>query len=143
MFEKLARSAGLGVVAAAAGAAGVGVGAFALYAALKDPLGQAGAAAVVAVLFLLVAIVAMGMLRGGSKAKADDKPKGELISGGGVAGLKDRALTLARERPLVAGAVGVVGALYVLRNPALVSALVAGLVGRAEGKYEQRRSGWF
>jgi hypothetical protein len=45
MLKKLARSAALGVIAAAAGAAGVGVGAFALYAALKDTSGPGGAAA--------------------------------------------------------------------------------------------------
>lgn len=144
MFEKLARSAALGAVAASAGAAAVGVGAFALYATLKDDLGQGGAAAVVALLFLFVALLALMIMRGGSKPQAKEAAQPGPAGGlGGISDLRDRALTLAKERPLVTGAVGVVGALYVLRNPALVSALVGALVGRAEGKAEVRRNGWF
>ena len=146
MLKKLARSAALGIVAAAAGAAGVGVGAFALYALLKDTgLGQEGAAAVVALLFLAIAVIALMIMRSGGKDHHQAQPQaGSAISlGGGVSGLKDRALTLAKERPLLAGAAGVIGAMYVLRNPAIVTALVGALAGRAEGKAEERRSGWF
>lgn len=144
MLKKLARSAALGVVAAGAGAAGVGVGAFALYAALKDTgLGQEGAAAVVALLFFIVAGVAVMMMRSGSKPKQEPQAQQSASSGlGNVSELRDRALTIVKERPLLAGAAGVVGAMYVLRNPAIVTALVGALAGRAEGKAEERRSGW-
>jgi hypothetical protein len=142
MFKKLARSAAFGSVAAGSAAAAVGVGAFALYAALKDPLGQAGAAGVVALLFLLVAIIAGLMIKGGGdKAEAASHAQGP-DTGDRMAELRTRAITLARQRPLIAGAVGLVGALYVLRNPALVTGLVGLLAGRAEGKHEVRR-GWF
>jgi hypothetical protein len=144
MLKKLARSAALGTIAAVAGAAGAGVGAFALYAALKDPLGQAGAAAVVALLFLIVAGIAVAIMRGGGDKDAQ-APQHNPISDASnkVAVVRERAMTLVQQRPLAAGAVGLVGALFLLRNPALVSAVVAGLVGRAEGKMEQRRRGWF
>lgn len=140
MFKSLARSAVFGIIAAAAGAAGVGIGAFAIYAALKDPLGQAGAAAVVAILFLLVALVAVMMLRGGGHAhQAQAHPP----AAAGMSGdLKERAIAFAKQRPLIAGGVGLVGALYVLRNPALVTGILGLLAGRQEGKQEARR-GWF
>lgn len=145
MFKSIARSAALGAVAAAAGATGVGVGAFALYAALKDTgLGQAGAAAVVAVLFLLVAIGALMVLRSGGHGgrhtpAASASSGGPLAALGGGGDIKDRALAFARQRPLIAGAVGVAGALYLLRNPALLTGLIGLAAGRVEGKQEARR----
>ena len=146
MFKKLARSAVFGLVAAAAGATALGVGAFALYAFLKNntALGQSGAAAVVALLFAIVAVVALMILRGGSKPKPQEAAPS---AGSGlpvnVGELRERALTIVKERPLIAGAAGVVGALYVLRNPAIVTALVGALAGRAEGKAEERRNSFF
>jgi hypothetical protein len=144
MFKSLARSAVFGIVAAAAGAAGVGIGAFALYAALKGPLGQAGAAGVVAILFLLVALVAVMMLRGGGHKHETHAQGGSsgLSLGGGGGDIKERAIAFAKQRPLVAGGVGLLGALYVLRNPALVTGILGLLAGRQEGKQEARR-GWF
>jgi hypothetical protein len=142
MFKSLARSAVLGVVAGAAGAAGVGVGAFALYVALKGPLGQAGAAAVVAILFLLIALVAAMALRGGRETGGDHgraSPAGLPMETGG---LKARALEFAKQRPLVAGGVGILGALYLLRNPALLTGLIGLAAGRQEGRQEMKR-GWF
>lgn len=146
MFKKLARSAALGIVAAGAGATAVGIGAFALYATLKDELGQGGAAAVVALLFLVVAIIAVLMMRSGSKPKPHEQsaPSSSPLSmPAGLGDIRERALTIVKERPLIAGAAGVVGALYVLRNPAIVTALVGALAGRAEGKAEERRNAWF
>lgn len=147
MFKKLARSAAFGLVAAAAGATALGVGAFALYAFLKNntALGQSGAAAVIALLFAIVAVIALMMLRGGAKPKAHESPAPSASSGlpVNVSELRERALTIVKERPLIAGAAGVVGALYVLRNPAIVTALVGALAGRAEGKAEERRNSFF
>lgn len=148
MFKSLARSAVLGIVAAGAGAAGVGVGAFAIYAALKDgPLGQAGAAAVVAVLFLLIALVVAMMLRGGGRehapqSQASASGGGPLTALTGGGDIKDRAIAFARQRPLIAGGVGILGALYLLRNPALLTGLIGLAAGRQEGRQEIKR-GWF
>lgn len=146
MFKSLARSAALGIVAAGAGAAGVGVGAFALFALLKNTgLGQSGAAAVVAILFLLVALVAAMMMRGGghkTEAHAQGPSSSPLAALTGGGDIKDRAIAFARQRPLIAGGVGLLGALYVLRNPALVTGIIGLLAGRVEGKQEARR-GWF
>ena len=142
MFKRLARSAALGTVAAAAAAAAIGIGAFALYAALEPGLGRAGAAAIVAALFLLVAIIAVLLLRGGGdEAKADagaaTAPSSNPLAQ--VAALRERATTLVAQRPLVAGAVGLAAGVYLLRNPALLAALIGVVAGRAEGKLEERR----
>lgn len=142
MFEKLARSAALGVVAASAGATAIGIGAFALYSALEETrLSQAAAAGIVAALFLLVAIGAVLALRGGGAARTEVATTSS--SGGGplaqLAGLRERATGLLGQRPLVAGAVGLVAAVYLLRNPTLLAALIGAAAGRAEGKSEARR----
>lgn len=143
MFKGLARSAVFGAAIAAAGSVALVAGAFAVYYLLRDPLSQAGAAAVTAILFLIVAgVLAMLVKGGGDRDKHEPSRSSSPLAALGGGDLKDKALAFAKQRPLVAGGVGLLGALYVLRNPALVTGLVGLLAGRAEGKQEARR-GWF
>ena len=128
----LSGAAAAGAVAAAAGVAVVAAS-FALYALLKEWIGQPGAAAVVALVFALIAgaaaAVAASMAAGDkSKAKAEAKRLAETPPP--ETGLMDRALTLARERPFIAAGAAVVAGLLAIRNPALVTTLVTGALAR-------------
>lgn len=146
MFKSLARSAVLGILAGAAGATGLALGGFALYVALKGTaLGQAGAAAVVAVIFLAVAFALSLALRGKPDAHKHEGPSssgggGLPFAGGGD--LMGRAVGFAQQRPLIAGGVGILAAFYLLRNPALLTGLIGLAAGRQEGRQEIKR-GWF
>lgn len=143
MLKSFARSAALGVGAAAFGLVALVAAAFALYFLLRDPLTPAGAAGVTAAVFLLLAgLVALAMKGGGSDKHHHAQPAHGGGGGLDTGALKDRAIAFAKERPLIAGGVGLLGALYVLRNPALVTGIIGLLAGRAEGKQEVRR-GWF
>jgi len=91
---------------------------FALYAGLRDIVGPAWASAAVAGIVALIALILALLLT----RKAHPKPaKGDSKN------LTAQLIDLARERPLVA--VGVVGAAaaVVIRNPRILSAVVAGL----------------
>lgn len=91
---------------------------FALYAGLRDIVGPAWASAAVAGIVALIALILAFLLT----RKARPKPaKGDSKN------LTAQLIDLARERPLVA--VGVVGAAaaVVIRNPRILSAVIAGL----------------
>jgi len=91
---------------------------FALYAGLRDIVGPAWASAAVAGIVALIALILAFLLT----RKAHPKPaKGDSKN------LTAQLIDLARERPLVA--VGVVGAAaaVVIRNPRILSAVIAGL----------------
>ncbi|MDB5462618.1 MAG: hypothetical protein JWP23_1007 [Phenylobacterium sp.] len=92
--------------------------AFALYAALRDIVGPAWAAAGVAGAVALIALILAFVIT----RKARPKPvKGDSQN------LTAKLIELARERPLVAlGAVGAAAAV-VLKNPRILSAVIAGL----------------
>lgn len=107
----------MAAVAALAAAAVVVVIAlsFALYAALRDPLGPAWAATAVAGAFALLAVIlALLMTR-----KAKPKPvKGDDKN------LTSRLIELARERPLVAAGAMAAAVAVVIRNPRVLTAIV-------------------
>ncbi len=109
--------AALAAIAAAAAVCIVAL-AFALYAGLRDLVGPAWAAAGVAGIVALIAVILALLLT----RKARPKP-----AKGDTQNLTAKLIELARERPLVA--VGVVGAAaaVVIRNPRILSAVVAGL----------------
>lgn len=110
------------VAAFAAIAAAVSVcvvaAAFAVYALAESQIGPAGGAAVVVGVFALVAaLVAWRTLR-----KASPKLQSRLKTNDG--GPIDRFVQLAKDRPLIAlGAAAAVGVVLV-RNPAVISAVV-------------------
>lgn len=92
--------------------------AFALYAGVRDAIGPVwGAAAVAGVTALFAVILALVLTR----EAHPDAPKGDNKN------LTAQLLDLARERPLVA--VGVVGAAaaVVIRNPRILTAVIAAL----------------
>ncbi|HEY0435147.1 MAG TPA: hypothetical protein VGC92_00805 [Phenylobacterium sp.] len=101
---------------AAAAAVCVVALAFALYAAVRDVIGPAwGAAAVAGVAALIAVILALLLSR-----KARPKPvKGDSEN------LSAKLIELARERPLVALAAVGAAATVVIRNPRILTAVVA------------------
>jgi Na+/melibiose symporter-like transporter len=109
--------AAFAAIAAAAAVCVVAL-AFALYAALRDIVGPAWAAAGVAGAVALIALILAFVIT----RKARPKPvKGDSQN------LTAKLIELARERPLVAlGAVGAAAAV-VLKNPRILSAVIAGL----------------
>jgi hypothetical protein len=118
----------LAAIVAIAAAVGVAVvaAAFALFAVLRDYLGPAGSAAVVAgVAALIVALAGLIMLlsaRTPAARRTDD-------------GLFARAVELAREKPLIAVGAAALAAVVIFRNPKLVTAaLTAFLAGKAAPK---------
>jgi hypothetical protein len=97
--------------------------AFALYAALRDVIGPAWAAAAVAgIVALLALIVALVAFR---KAKPRASAKTE------TPGLASRLIDLAKERPMLAAGVATAAAAaaitVAIRNPRILTAIIAGL----------------
>ena len=120
--------AGAIAVVAAASAVCIVAAAFAVYALAEAYLGPAGAAAVVAGVFALIALgVAWSATR-----KVAPRP------GSGVrpedAGLMDRAIGLAKDRPMIALGVAAVAVTVLLRNPAMMGAIVSAFVAGGAAK---------
>ena len=122
-------AAALGAIAAAACVCVVALS-FALYAVADIWLSPAGAAAVVAAVFALIAVgvAAMATRKAAPKAAMKAKPSDESIL--------DKVMGLARERPLVAVAAATVAGVVLFRNPAVVAAVVTAFVsgGAAKGR---------
>lgn len=113
----------MALAAVAAAAAVVIVAAsFALYALVKPWLGEAGAAAVVAGVFALIAVVIAWSAtrkaapRTGKRHAADDQS------------VVDRLLVMAKERPLIALGATAAAVTVLLRNPAVITAVVSAFV---------------
>ena len=105
--------------AAFASAAGVCVVAlaYALIAVVRDYLSPAGSAAVVALAFAV--LLAIGGLALSMKGKPKPPPEASPV---------ERMVDLARQKPLIAAAVAVAGAVIAVRTPAMVATLVMGLM---------------
>lgn len=113
----------IAAMAAAAGVVVVAV-AFAVYTVLRDYLGPAGAAAVIAALFAAaLAITSLVMFRR-SKHRHHARPTREPT-------LPERIGDFLRARPLAAAGAAVAAGLLAWRNPALVATLVRLLEPRA------------
>jgi len=111
-----------GALAAVAAAAVVCVvaAAFAVFALAEAYLGPAGGAAVVAGVFALVAVV-FAWLAGRKAATEKAAPVDE-------AGLVDRLMLLARDRPLIALGAAAAAVTVLMRNPAVITAIVSAFV---------------
>ena len=122
-------AAALGAIAAATCVCVVALS-FALYAVADIWLSPAGAAAVVAAVFALIAVgvAAMATRKSAPRAAMKAKPSDESIL--------DKVMGLARERPLVAVAAATVAGVVLFRNPAVVAAVVTAFVsgGAAKGR---------
>jgi hypothetical protein len=117
IFSRLLRL--IAAVAAIAAAASVCVVAlsYALYAAVRDLVGPAWAGAIVAGAAALVVLLLAWVLT--RKAKPAQPVKGDTQN------LTGRLIDLARERPLVALGAVAAAATVVVRNPRILSAVVA------------------
>ena len=111
----------LAVVAASAVAAATTVvvvaAAFAVFVLLRDPLGEAGAAATVSAATALVLAIAAAVAALLAKAYRDRHPPEPT--------LVERVADLVREKPLVSAGAAVAAGLMALKNPQLVAALAA------------------
>lgn len=103
---------------AAAVAVCVVAAAYAVYAVADTWLTRAGAAAVVAGVFALVAVVAAWLA---TRKVTPRTPKGVATPDAPL----DRAIALAKERPLLALGAGAVVAFVLARNPAVITAVVS------------------
>jgi hypothetical protein len=123
-------AAALAAVAAAA-AVCVVAAAFSLYAVTREYFGPAVGAAAVAVAFAIVALIVAWLatrkvtprLRKG--AKADDST------------LIDRLIVMAKERPMVALGATAAAVVVLLRNPAVISAIVSAVVAGGAAKRDK------
>ena len=123
MILKRALNLAAAIAAVAAAAAVVVIAAsFAVYALAKPYLGEAGAAAVVAGVFALIAVIVAWLAtrkvtpRTKRGAKADDQP------------VIDRLIDMARERPLIALGATAAAVTVILRNPAVITAVISAFV---------------
>ena len=106
---------------AAAAAVCVVAAAYAVYALAALWLTPAGAAAVVAAVFAVVAVVAAWLA---TRKVVPTASKGAAAPESPV----ERVISIARERPLVALGVGAVAAFVLARNPAILSAILSGVL---------------
>lgn len=119
IFRKvLAMMAAIAAIAAAAVVVTIALS-FALYAALRDVIGPAWAAAAVAGAFALVAVILAFLLT----RKAQPKP-----AKGDEQNLTARLVDLARERPLVAAGAMAAAVVVVVRNPRILTAVATALL---------------
>ncbi len=106
---------------AAAVAVCVVAAAYAVYALAALWLSPAGAAAVVAAVFALIAVAVASLATRKVIPKA---PKGAPPPESPM----ERVISMAKERPIVALGVGAVAAFVLVRNPAIVSAVLSGVL---------------
>jgi EamA domain-containing membrane protein RarD len=103
---------------------------FALYAALRDAVGPAWAAAAVAGVFALLAVILAFMLT----RKAKPKP-----AKGDEQNLTARLVDLARERPLVAAGAMAAAVAVVIRNPRILTAVATAALATRRPAGDTRR----
>ena len=117
-----------GALAAVATAAVVCIvaAAFAVYALAEAYLGPAGAAAVVAAIFALVAVV-LAWLAGRRATPEKPAPADE-------AGLIDRLMLLAKDRPLIVLGATAAAVTVLMRNPAVITAIVSAFMAGSASK---------
>lgn len=120
----LSAGAAVGAMTAAAGVVIVAL-AYALFAVLRDPLTPAGASAVVAAVFavlaLIGALVAAAKAKGGRRRRPDRHAWDREPGGASFVG---RIAQVARERPIVAAGAAVAAGLLAWKNPRLVAAVM-------------------
>jgi len=119
-FAAVATSAAVVIVAAS----------FAVYALAKSYLGEAGAAAMVAGVFALIAVIIAWLASRQGVPKA--KRGGKLDD----ATLTDRLVDMAKERPMVAlgaaAAAAAAASVVLIRNPAVITAVLSAfMAGKA------------
>lgn len=101
--------------------------AFAVYAAAREVIGPAWAAAVVAAAFALLAV----LVAWGATRKANPRTVGRPPP---PPALLDRVIGLAKERPLIALGAAAAVATIAIRNPAVISAAVSAFLAGSASK---------
>jgi hypothetical protein len=123
-------AAAVGAVAAAGGVVIVAAS-FALYAFAKAYLGAAGAAAVVAAVFALVAVLVAWLATRPVTPKRRKGPAPDDQT------LIDRLIVMAKERPLIALGATAAAVTVLIRNPAVITAIVSAFVAGNAAKPEK------
>jgi Na+/melibiose symporter-like transporter len=117
-------AAALAAVAAAA-AVVIVAAAFAVYALARQYLTEAGAAAVVAGVFAVVALIVAWL------ATRKVVPKGPKADESSIA---DRLIVLAKERPIIALGAAAAALTVLVRNPAVITAVVSAFMAGSATK---------
>lgn len=121
ILRAVLRTAAAAAAVAMAVAASIVAAGFALYALLEPYLGRPGAAAIVALILALVAVIVALVLS--RKPRHVAKPAAEQT-------LTERAIELARSKPLVAAAAAIAAGVVAWRNPALIGIIAGALFNR-------------
>lgn len=121
-FKRILSLAAAIAAVAAAAAVCVVAASFAIYAFAREYIGPAGGAAVVAAVFAVVALAVAWA------ATRKVVPKTRVGAPPPPASPVDRVVALAKERPLLALGAAAVAATVLIRNPAMVTALVSAFV---------------
>lgn len=119
---KLRATAGL-AFAVAGGLLAVGLGLF-LFCWLKSWFEPAVAAGISFIVFAVLAAV-VGLIQGARAREGSSHPQASPSGG-----LPERALDLARRRPIIALGIGAIGVIIALRNPALLATLAGAALSR-------------
>jgi len=117
-FKRILNLAAAVAAVAAAAAVCVVAASFAVYAVAREYIGPAGGAAVVAGLFALVAVVValIATRKATPKKSAAPPPPASPV---------DKAISMAKDHPLVALGAAAVAVTVMVRNPATVTALIS------------------
>jgi hypothetical protein len=128
VFTLLAAAAAI----AAAAVVCVVAAACALHAFALQYLAPAGAAAVVAVTFALVAVVIALLLTRKASPRPSRQPQEPPLT--------DRLIQLARDRPIVAGAAAIAAAVFVARNPKIMNAVLSAALATKAARSASKKS---
>ena len=117
----LGLAAALAAVAAAAAVCVVALS-FAGYALVEVHLGPAGGAAVVAAVFALLALIVAWLATRKVVSRSEARPRDADVT------LLDRAISLAKDKPLIALGAAAAATMVLARNPAVFGAIVSAFV---------------
>lgn len=103
----------------------VAAAAIAIFALLEPAVTAAGAAAIVAGIFGLIAALAIAFV-----ATRNDKPRDRDGDGIPDLGMVERLIDMAKDRPILSLAALVAGGVILFRNPAMVATIAAAFLDR-------------
>lgn len=115
-FKRILNFAAAVAAVAAAVAVCIVAASFAIYALAREYIGPAGGAAVVTAVFAVVAVVVALLATRKVTPKTAAAPPPSPV---------DKAIAIAREHPIVAVGAAAVAVTVMVRNPAMVTALVS------------------
>lgn len=125
ILERVLKTAAAAAAVSAAAVAAVFAAAFALYALLEPYVGRPGSAALVALVFALIAALGGLIFARGAKPK---RPK----PGAEEPGLAEKVIEIARTKPLLSAGAAIAAGVIALRNPALVGVIMTALLKKPD-----------